>query len=148
MEPDRIIKQIKLIFWAIFGTLTATLITILFMVDTFGPLMDWTLSHRESFKSVILILSLGGIPASYFFHNKKVKHIPGSMPLLMKLRQYRSSIFIKLATLEGLSFLPLTGYLLTADKTFLYVFALLFITFSISMPSKRNILNELEEDQK
>jgi hypothetical protein len=147
MKANRIIRQIQILFWAIFGSLLAMLITILFMVHTFGAILDWPLSQREMLKSVILILSLGGIPASYFFHTKKVKHIPCELALADKLKQFRSSFFIKIATLEALGFLALLSYLVTADFTFIYVFALLFIAYFINVPSKRSIINELEPDE-
>ncbi len=146
MQTNRVVRQIKLIFWAIWVALLAALITILIMRSAFGALIDYSLSQREMLKSVILILSLGGIPASYFFHSKKIKHIPRSMPMIEKLKQFRTSFFIKLATLEALAFLALLGHLLTADFTFIYVFTLLFIAYSINMPSKRSIFNELEKD--
>ncbi len=147
MHSDRIIKQIRLLYWAIFGSLLAMLLTILFIVHTFGPITDWALSQREMLKSVILILSLTGIPASYFFHTKKVNHIPRELDLSDKLKQFRTSFFIKIATLEALGFLAILSYLVTADQTFIYIFALLFIAYFINVPSKRSIFNELEPDE-
>ncbi len=146
MQTERIIKQIKLIFWVIWSALLAALITILIMRSAFGALVDSTISQRETLKSIILILSLGGIPASYFFHSKKIKYIRKSLPMSEKLKQFRISFFIKIATLEALTFLALLGHLLTADFSFIYIFALLFIAYSLNMPSKRSIFNELEKD--
>jgi hypothetical protein len=49
--------------------------------------------------------------------------------------------------MEALAVLGLLGYLMSADTTFLYVFALLFLAFLINRPAKSNILRELEPDE-
>lgn len=147
MQQDKIIRQIILIFWVLLGALTAMLFTALIIVKNIGPVIEWTVTQKETLKSVILILALGGIPASYFFHTKKVKHITQDLPITEKLKQFRNSFFIKITTLEALSVLGLLAYMLTADTTFLYVFALLFLAYIINRPSKNNILNEIEPEE-
>lgn len=141
---DKSINQIKIIFWTLFGVMLIMLIMAIFATRSTGPLTEWTLTQKENLKSIILILSLGGIPASYFFHSKKVKHIAPELPMQSKINQYKISFLIKISTLEALSVLGILSYMLTADNTFLYVFALLFLAFLINRPTKHNILSEIE----
>jgi hypothetical protein len=147
METDKIIGQIKAIFWAILGAMGIILIVALVTVKNIGSVIDWTLTQKENLKSIILLLALGGIPASYFFHSKKVKHINPDLPVEKKLTQYKTSFFIKIVTLEALSILGLLAYMLTADNTFLYIFALLFLAYILNRPTKHNILNEIEPEE-
>lgn len=147
MQTEKIIRQIRILFWVILSAMAVMFLIALFIVKNLGPVIEWTLTQKENFKSVILILALGGIPASYFFHSKKVKHIRSDLPFEEKLRQFKNSFFIKIVTLEALSVLGLIGYMLTADNTFLYVFALLFIAYLINRPTKSNIINEIEPEE-
>jgi hypothetical protein len=147
METNKIIGQIKAIFWAILGAMGIILIVALVTVKNIGSVIDWTLTQKENLKSIILLLALGGIPASYFFHSKKVKHINPDLPVEKKLSQYKTSFFIKIVTLEALSILGLLAYMLTADNTFLYIFALLFLAYILNRPTKHNILNEIEPEE-
>ncbi|PWD99923.1 hypothetical protein [Marinilabilia rubra] len=147
MHTHKIIRQIRFLFWGILLAMAAMFFIALFTVKNIGPVIEWTLVQKENFKSVILILALGGIPASYFFHSKKIKHIDSELPFEEKLKQFKSSFFIKIVTLEALAILGLIGYMLTADNTFLYVFALLFLAYLINRPTKNNITNEIEPEE-
>ncbi len=147
MKSDKIIQQINIIFWGLLGAMIVMLAIAIFTVKNIGPVQDWTLIQKENLKSVILILALAGIPASYFFHSKKIKHLDPELPMNEKLRQFKNSFFIKLATLEALSILGLIGYMLSADNTFLYVFALLFLAYIINRPNKNSILKEIEPEE-
>jgi hypothetical protein len=144
MKQDKTIRQIRIIFWALLTAMATMLFIAVVTVKNIGPVMDWGLSQKENLKSIILILALGGIPASYFFHSKKVKHIPSELSMKQKLRHFKRSFFIKLVTLEALSVLGLIAYMLTADTTFLYVFALLFLAYILNRPTSNNIFNELD----
>jgi hypothetical protein len=147
METDKTIRQIILIFWVLLGAMLAMLVIALMVVHNIGPVIEWTVSQKENLKSIILILALAGIPASYMFHGKKVKHIDQELPVHLKINQYRNSFFIKLVTLESLSVLGLIGFIFTADNTFLYVFSLLFLAYLINRPTKNNILAEIEPEE-
>lgn len=147
MQSEKIIRQIRLLFWGILLAMVAMFFIAFFAVKNIGPVIDWTLTQKENLKSVILILALAGIPASYIFHSKKIRHINVELPFEEKLKQFRSSFFIKIVTLEALSILGLIGYMLTADNTFLYVFALLFLAYLINRPTKNSISSEIEPEE-
>lgn len=143
---DKSVNQIKIIFWTLFGLMALMLLMAVFIIKNTGPLMDWSLSQRENLKSVILILSLGGIPASYFFHSKKIKHLNPDLPLQLKINQYKTSFLIKIITIEALSVLGILSYMLTADNTFLYIFALLLLAYLINRPTQNGIIEEIESN--
>jgi hypothetical protein len=144
---DKSVNQIKTIFWTLFGLMIVMLFMAVFIIKNTGPLIDWNLVQRENLKSVILILSLGGIPASYFFHSKKIKHLNPDLPLQLKINQYKISFLIKIITLEALSVLGILSYMLTADNTFLYIFALLFLAYLINRPTHNGIIEEIEPNK-
>ncbi|MBZ4676253.1 MAG: hypothetical protein JG782_872 [Anaerophaga sp.] len=146
MNTNKILRQIKLLFWTILAAMLVMMIIALLVVRQMGPVVEWTISQKENFKAMILILSLGGIPASYFFHTKKIKHLNQELSFDEKLMQFKSSFFIKIVTLEALAVLGLIGYMLTADNTFIYVFALLFLAYLINRPTLHNISNEIEPE--
>ncbi|WP_234408418.1 hypothetical protein [Marinilabilia salmonicolor] len=102
---EKSIKQIKIIFWALLIIMLIMAAMAFYVTRQTGPLMDWTLSQKENLKSIILILALGGIPASYIFHSKKVKHIDPELPMAQKVNQFKISYLIKIITLEALSVL-------------------------------------------
>ena len=146
MNTNKILRQIKLLFWTILAAMLVMMIIALLVVRQMGPVVEWTISQKENFKAMILILSLGGIPASYFFHTKKIKHLNQELSFDEKLMQFKSSFFIKIVTLEALAVLGLIGYMLTADNTFIYVFALLFLAYLINRPTLHSISNEIEPE--
>ncbi|WP_010664533.1 hypothetical protein [Marinilabilia salmonicolor] len=141
---EKSIKQIKIIFWALLIIMLIMAAMAFYVTRQTGPLMDWTLSQKENLKSIILILALGGIPASYIFHSKKVKHIDPELPMAQKVNQFKISYLIKIITLEALSVLGILSYMITADNTFLYIFALLFVAYLINRPTKNGITEEIE----
>jgi hypothetical protein len=141
---DKSITQIKIIFWSLFSIMIIMLIIAYFTIKATGPLLDWSLSQRENLKSIILILSLGGIPASYFFHSKKVKHILSEWPMQTKINQFKISFLIKIVTIEALAVLGILSFMITADNTFLYIFSLLFVAYLINRPTKNSIIEEIE----
>lgn len=141
---DKSIKQVKIIFWALLIIMLIMATMALYITRQTGPIMDWSLSQKENLKSIILILALGGIPASYIFHSKKVKHINPELPMAQKVNQFKISYLIKIITLEALSVLGILSYIMTADNTFLYIFALLLVAYIINRPTKHGISEEIE----
>ena len=143
MEKEKKFRQIITIFWLLFGALIIMFGLALWVVENNGPIIEWNLTQKENVKSVILILALAGIPASHFFHSKKTRLIDPEIPFYEKLTRYKNSFFIKIVTIKALAVLGLLGYMASADTTFLYVFALLFVAFLINRPGKNSITREL-----
>jgi hypothetical protein len=146
-QNEKTIRQIITIFWSLSAAMVIMFFIALGVVKEMGPIVEWNLAQRENLKAIIIILALAGIPASHIFHSRKTRHIDSDLSLHSKLIQFRNSFFIKISTMEALAVLGLLGYLMSADTTFLYVFALLFLAFLINRPAKGNILRELEPDE-
>ncbi len=147
MERSTYLKQIILIFWIIFIAMLLMFAISIIVVAIYGKVWAWSVVSKETFKSVIVILSLMGIPAGYAFHKKWISHLSSGLSVSEKLRQYRISFFIKIVTLEALAIIALTGYLFSADVVFLLIFGLLFLAFVLNTPNRSRVMNDLEANQ-
>lgn len=140
-------KQIAFIYWAVFALLLILFLISLFVVMCFGAVGAVSVNDKETFKTIIVILALLGIPAGFTFHQKRIAHLPQELPLDKKLKYYRNSFFIKIVTLEALAIIALTGYMVTSDVVFLLIFGLLFVAFVLNIPAKSRVMRELEPHQ-
>ncbi len=147
MSPKKSLKQVKLIYFivtamlAIFAVLTYAYITLN------GQVYELDTNAENNLRSLIIILALAGIPASYMFQKRKVSHLPGEWSADKKLQQYRLAFFIKIMTLEGLSLLSLLSYLMTGNLNQLMVFGLIYLFLVLNYPKTSTILNELNINQ-
>lgn len=137
-------KQMRLIYWLVFAFLLLFAVTAIVLAPMFTGVIEWTRSEVETFKTIIILLALAGIPAAFVLHSKRVRKISATLPFHDKVRQYKAGFFIKIITLEALAVLTLIGYLVTYEKTFLYMFALLFTAYLLTMPIASKISKELE----
>ncbi|ASB49646.1 hypothetical protein [Alkalitalea saponilacus] len=144
MEKPNYLKQILLFYWFIFAALLVFAFIAISLGSKVSGVLDWSLQDVETLKSVIIILALGGIPAGFIFHNKKIKKLPQEMDMDNRIKQYRNSFFIKIVTFEALGIISLIGYLVSGDFAFVMIFALLFVAFLLNIPIKERIINELE----
>lgn len=138
------LKQITLIYWGVFALLVLFFFISLFVVGRLGAVGTISANDKETFKTIIVILALLGIPAGFSFHQKRITHLPEEFPLDKKLKYYRNSFFIKIVTLEALAIISLTGYMITTDVVFLLIFGLLFVAFVLNIPTKSRVMGELE----
>ena len=115
MNPQKILKQIRLIYYIVSILLAIFAILSFVYVTINGQVYQLDATDENSLKSLIIILALAGIPASYMFHNRKVKHINPELSTMSKLLQYRMAYFVKIMTLEGISLLSLLGYLIIGE---------------------------------
>jgi len=147
MSPKKTLKQIKLIYFivtimlAIFAAFTYAYISIN------GRVYELDANAENNLKSLIIILALAGIPASYMFQKRKISQLSSDLPADKKLHQYRLAFFIKIMTLEGLSLLSLLSYLMTGNLNQLMIFGLIYLFLTLNYPKTNTILNELNIDQ-
>jgi len=146
MKPHQIVRQIKFLFYTIALVLLIFGAIALYYVTAHGKAYEVGLSYESNLRALLLILALAGIPASFIFHSQKVKHIDKALGAGIKLQQYRTSYFIKIITLEGLSLLSLLAFITTAQLNYLSIFGILYLAQVISFPRKLTILDELEID--
>ncbi len=144
MNGSIYIKQIVAIFWIILVALVIMFTVTVYFSITYGPMLGLPKNNAETLKSIIVILALIGVPAGYSFHKRRLKKIPGELPLIEKLKIYRNSFFIKIVFVEALAILTLTGYLITSDNVFLLIFGLFFMVYLLNTPNKEKITSEIE----
>ncbi|TAJ09313.1 hypothetical protein DMA11_20330 [Marinilabiliaceae bacterium JC017] len=147
MKTETVYRQIKFLFFAILTGLIFFYLVAYFFVLKNGAVITLSMSQEATLKSFIIILSLLGIPASYIFHTKKTNHINEDLNLTQKLIQYRNSLFVKLMTFEGLALMGLLAWLLTANKTYLLIYAILVVAYVINYPGKQKIRTELRLEE-
>jgi len=147
MQHSSNLKQIQIIYWAIFAALLLMFGVSIFVLSDFGSVWDFSVNEKEIFKTGIVIIALFGIPAGYAFHKKKMSHLPTDLAIEEKLKAYKTSFFIKIVTLESLGIIALTGYLFSADVVFLFIFGLLFITYLLNIPTKVRVMDELNPNE-
>lgn len=143
MQPDYF-KQIRWIYWIIFAFLVLFAAITILLAPMFIGIIEWTTNEIEAFKTIIILLALAGIPAAFILHSKRVKRISSALPFHDQIRQYKAGFFIKIITIEALAVLTLIGYLVTFQITFLYMFALLFVAYLLTIPIASKIAEELE----
>ncbi len=136
-------KTLNLIYIAILISMSIAAIASVFIVFKLGQLPIFNADNQAVIKSIVVIALLAGIPVSHIFFFKKIKHIDNSISLLSKIRMYRSAFIVRIAMLEGIGILASIGYLVSADKSFLYMFGVVFILFIIHAPTKNRISNDL-----
>lgn len=146
MQPDYF-KQMRWIYWIIFIFLVLFASTTVLVAPMFAGILEWTPSEIETFKTIIILLALAGIPAAFILHSKRVKRISSTLPFHDQVRQYKAGFFIKIITIEALAVLTLIGYMVTFQNTFLYMFALLFVAYLLTIPIASKISEELEPPQ-
>ncbi|WP_430813201.1 hypothetical protein [Carboxylicivirga sp. RSCT41] len=144
MTAKKALKQIKLIYFIVTILLAVFAALSLFFVSMNGPVYIMEAGAANNLKSLIIILALAGIPASYMFHNRKVRQINKELNANSKLQQFRMSYFIKIMTLEGVTLLSLLSYLMIGNINQLLVFALVYLFLILNYPKRASILDELE----
>lgn len=137
-------KGLNLIYLIILGSMSAAAILAVYFVFKAGALSIYEFDEQNIIKSVIIIALLVGIPVGHIFYQKKMKHINVDLNLGKKINMFKTAFIIRIAMLEGIGLLTLIGYLITGDKSFLYMFAVVFILFIIHAPTRQRIISDLE----
>jgi len=148
MRPETIFKQIQLLYYVILVGLFIFGIAAWYFVFRNGNMMLINASMERTIYTILIILVFVGIPVSYVFHKKSVAHIDPALSLSDKLIKYRKILFVKLVTLEGLAMFSLIGYIVSAGKSYLYIYLILLVVYLMSYPGKKNIGEELHLDEK
>jgi len=147
MIANKTLKQIKLIYFIVAIVLALFAVFTYVFITTYGRVYELDANAENNLKSLIIILALAGIPASYMFHKRKVSHLANELQADKKLQQYRMAFFIKIMTLEGLSLLSLLSYLMTGSLNQLLIFGLIYLFLLLNYPNTNSILSDLNIDQ-
>ncbi len=143
-EVNRKFKTLNLIYVAILASLSIAAIFSVIMVFKSGAMPVFGTGDNDLIKSIVIIALLVGIPVSHIFFYKKVKHIDKSLPVLQKMAMYQTAFIVRVSMLEGIGLLALIGYLISADKSFLYMFGVIFILFIIHAPTRNKLSSDLD----
>ncbi len=128
----------------ILGTMSIAAVLTVYLVSKAGAIKVFELDALDMIKSVVIMALLVGIPVSHIFYHKKIKHIDTSLSLSQKISMFRVAFIVRIVMLEGIGLLSIIGYLVTADKSFLYMFGVVFILFIIHAPTRQRISSDLE----
>lgn len=91
---------------------------------------------------VFLIVGLAG---SHLFFSGKLKKINSlNKDLLIKTAEYRSSLIVRYAFIEGSAFFSIIGFLLTGSNTFIVFVGIPIIILLALRPSKERLINDLQ----
>jgi len=142
MTTGAYFKSLKVVHLALaLGVVFFTLTSILLQFAGFGtpgPDVDKILVL------VVPIFALIGSYASNFIFRKKLNEIRKKSSLKEKMEEYRSALIIRLALIEGPSFLTVVAYLLTGNYLFLGLVVALLIVFFIYAPKQSKFIADLE----
>ncbi len=152
MQPElkNQFKTINIIYATILVSMSIAAIISVVLVYKMGTIPVFAPEDQAVIKTIVIIALLVGIPVSHIFFFKKIKHIDTSLSILDKIKMYQTAFISRIAILEGIGILAAISYLITADKSFLYMFGVVFILFLIHAPTKSRISNDLnftEEDE-
>ena len=136
-------KTLNILYAAILVSISLAALFTVFFVFRSGHLPIFDAEHQALIKTVVIISLLVGIPVSHIFFYKKIKHINPDIQVVNKLRFYQTAFIVRVAMLEAIGLIALIGYLVTADKSFLYMFAVVFILFMIHAPTKNKLCSDL-----
>ncbi|MDH5476631.1 MAG: hypothetical protein OEX22_13115 [Cyclobacteriaceae bacterium] len=101
-----------------------------------------------NFLGPIVIFGIVGISFSLF--KKKLRKIDNHLPLQEKLENYLKCSWIKFIGLELALILSVLGYYLTFTNTFVAMFMIVLVFFSLSKPTPYRVVEslQLKDDEK
>ena len=137
-------KRLNTIYIIILGSLSIAALLSVYMVFKMGILPVFDAPTLNLLKTVVILALLIGIPVGHIFYFKKIKHINKTLDLSKKLNMFQFAFIVRIALLEGIGLLIMMAYLVAADKSFLYMFAVVFVLFIIHAPTKNRIISDME----
>lgn len=137
-------KRLHTIYILVLGFLSIAALLSVYMVFKMGMLPVFDAQTLSLLKTVVIMALLIGIPVGHIFYFKKIKHIDKALDLGKKLAMFQLAFIVRIALLEGIGLLTMMAYLVAADKSFLYMFAVVFVLFIIHAPTKHRIISDME----
>ena len=99
---------------------------------------------REIFLVIVPLIVIGGFLSSRFIFKARLNTIKNQDNLIVKMTDYRGTLIIKYALLEGPSFFSIVVFLLTGDYLFLGLSGLIIVYFFFIRPTSEAAVNDLE----
>lgn len=104
--------------------------------------------NLEVFQIIVPIIVVGGFIGSSLVSNSRLNVIRQKADLRDKLGDYRATLVVKYALLEGPALFALVCYILTASYLFLGLAGLMILALFIQRPTKFKTANDLRLDRK
>ena len=92
---------------------------------------------------VVFILVMGTMPLCEYLVKQNLKKLIPLKDETIKVTKYINILIFKLAAIELVNFMVLISYLLSGNKTFLYISVILMLFFLISRPGKDKVYTDL-----
>jgi hypothetical protein len=105
-------------------------------------------STEQIVKTIIYLLVIIIIPASFMFPQRLINRIDTSLHLSGKLLAYRQALFIRFSALTTAGLVVSLGFLLLADSSFMVVQAIVLVAFIIFKPTAFKIIADLQLNDK
>ena len=137
-------RGLNIIYIAVLGSLSLATLLSIYMVFKMGPISIFDDEGLHFLKGLVIMALLVGIPVGHIFYFNKIKHINKDLQLGKKLAMFQLAFIVRIVLLEGIGLLAMIAYLVTADKAFLYMFAVVFILFIIHAPTKQRIISDMQ----
>ncbi len=144
LEVKKQLKQLNMLYILILGILSIGALFVVIMVFKTGNIPIFDAEDVSLIKAIVIIALLVGIPVSHIFFLKKLKHISPKLSVVNKIQYYKTAFIVRISVLEAIGVLGLIGYWVSADKSFLYMFGVVFILFLVHAPTKNKLLNDLK----
>ena len=143
MELSKEFSYLKKIFILIVSGLIVFFAIGYYLVISRGALIIFSPVQLQNLESIIILLSLIGIPAGHYYHKKRISHLSQELSGSELLKSYKVSFIVKLAILEGMALITLVGYMLSGNQTFLLIYAIFFLIVLINYPGESKLKDEL-----
>lgn len=93
---------------------------------------------------IVPLFIIGAFVASTVLFKKRIETVKTKNNLVEKMAAYRGAIILKLAPLEGGSFLSIIAYFITGNIIYLSLSALIILMFVLNQPTKEKAIADLE----
>jgi len=137
-------KSIKIIFFSLLGAQTMFALVTLYLNLASTPLSESSNSVKNIFLIIAAVLALNGLVTGNIIYKSRLRKFTKNSNLKVKMGEYRTTLLIRLAMLEGSTIFSLVAYLMTADLLFLGFAGMTFAYFVFLNPSKETITLDLE----
>ena len=142
--PKQIVKSINILFYAIVIGLVFFSIVIYFLGFIQDPITKEKKVINVLFIAILFIAALLVSIAERLYKKRIIPAKQFGLDLVSKLNIYRTALIVVIAIFEGIGLFACMLYILTGNKLFFGVVALILIGMFLKRPQKLKIFNDLE----
>jgi hypothetical protein len=138
-------RTLRIIFYALIaGQITFGLVIFFYhrMMQADAGLQEL----RNIFFFIVPVFFIGGYFGGKFIFNLRMKTARSRANLTEKMDDYRSSLIVRYALLEGSSLFSIVAFLMTGEIIFLVIAAFIITLFFTMIPTPARAITDLELD--